>query len=107
MDNSYNELHEIHNPITINNFNMHELNIVDHGTRAINILFNPVKMELTDLKQPGAGWIADIGFREMDLTTGETTFQWWAAQGGGVSLAESKRPTENMNRQYPASWNWL
>lgn len=107
MDNSYNVLHEVHNPITINNFNMHELNIVDGGTRAINILFNPVKLELKQINQPGAGWVADIGFRETILETGETTFEWWAAQGGGVSLAESKRSPENLHRQYPTAWNWL
>ncbi|KAK4626733.1 hypothetical protein CLAFUW4_04079 [Fulvia fulva] len=106
-DSSFDTIGELHVPPTMHNLNMHELNLIEDGTKAMHILHEPVQMDLSALNQNvDSGWIMDIGFREVDLTTGDLVFEWWAARGGHVSVTESSVPFRGANIKREA-WNWF
>ena len=108
MDKSFSEVGEIRVPPTEHNINMHELNLVDNGAKVLHIAHEPASMNLSQL-QPGleAGWILDIGFREVDMHTGQPTFEWWAYRGGHVDpITDSKVPFKG-GESRPQAWNWF
>lgn len=107
LDNSFQTVGELPAPIRMHNLNMHELNLLDNGTKAIHILHEPIERDLSDVK-PGlkSGWVMDIGFREIDLITGELTFEWWASRAGNISFTESNMPLRRPRSKQKA-WNWF
>lgn len=106
MDNSYRITAEIHAPKLVPVFNMHELNIIEDGKKGLAILG---KAEFADISVLGldidVGWVLNLGFREFDIATGETLFEWWAMDH--VPLDHSNVKIENINGPHPRGWNWL
>ena len=91
MDNNYQTTGNLYVPEDEYLFNMHELNLVDDGRRAIHLAHKPVPRDMSAFEGGLVeGWILDIGFREIDMETGAVTFEWWAATGGHIDPAESK-----------------
>lgn len=103
MDDSYSIVNTIHAPPAVNVFNMHELNVVDGGSHALHFISRPLYVDATDLAiDTEAGWITNLGFREVDLASGTTLFEWWAHDQ--IGLAESRVAVEGLKS---GGWNWL
>lgn len=113
MNSSYQITQEVHTSSTINAFNMHELNLVEDGTKALYLLYEPMRIDLEELQSDNpdlgfeVGWVADMGFREVDLATGNVEFEWWASRSMHVSLTESEVAIKDLNGPWPRAWNWL
>jgi hypothetical protein len=106
MDNSF-ELTDLFTPpVTFHNFNMHEFNIINEGRTAMSIMTRSQYIDVRQLKlDRDAGWVLNTGFREFDVSTGETLFEWWALDH--LSLTESSMPVGDMDKPLPQGWNWL
>ncbi|KAF2174173.1 hypothetical protein M409DRAFT_62296 [Zasmidium cellare ATCC 36951] len=107
LDASYNAIQNITAPQETPDFNMHELNIIDNGKSALHFMDRSEYVDVSELGIDGVkqGWILDTGFREMDLKTGKTTFEWWASKH--VAVSESSVKVERLENPYPLSWNWF
>lgn len=108
MDDSYNIVSELHVPRTMNFFNMHELNIIDEGKRAIYITARTVivDFEAHNLDfDVDIGLIQDLGFHEIDMVTGDVIFEWWASDH--ISPNESTAVVRNLAGPWPIGWNWI
>lgn len=107
LDASYTAVRNVTGPEETPDFNMHELNVIDDGRSALHFMDRSEYMEVSELGIDGVkqGWILDTGFREMDVKTGETKFEWWASKHVGVS--ESTVKVDRLENPYPLSWNWL
>ena len=107
LDSSYSILKNVSAPKLISNFNMHEFSLADNGKSALYILYRPEYVELDEeLDYDGeTGWIANMGFREVDVKTGEALFEWWAFPE--VRPQESKVEISGIEGPHPNSWNWL
>lgn len=108
LDNAFNVIREVHVPKTMATSNMHELNIINDGRNALYFTrrtpvmdMNPYEREFTT----EAGLIGDIGFHEVDLTTGEILVEWWSTDH--ISLDESTAVISNLNGPWPLGWNWM
>ena len=105
MNSSFSMTETIYAPKTIAIFNMHELNIIEEGRTALHII---QKADFVDVSELGlgqdAGWVANIGFREVDMVTGKTKFEWWAVDH---VLLEASSVAVNIQRPYPNAWNFL
>ena len=106
MDSSYRIINVFTPDKTEHYMNMHELKILDSGDSALFFAQRTELVNTTDLNIPGIdmGYILNVGFRQVDVRTGETQFEWWAHPE--VSLAESTRDVKNLG-PWPVSWNWF
>lgn len=88
---------------------MHELNVIDGGRRALHIESRPRYVDVTELGIDGvnAGWVADLGFRETEVSTGRTTFEWWAADHVSLSESSVSYSAQDLRGPPPMAWNWL
>ena len=106
MDSSFSMTEAIYARKTITSFNMHELNIIDEGRTALHISYMPKYLDITNLGlAEEAGWVADLGIREVDIVTGQTKFEWWASDH--VSLNESSVALSDLQGPHPNAWNFL
>lgn len=107
MDSSYQIVKDVLPPAEHAGLNMHELNIVDNGTAVLYFTFRPEWVNITSLpNQPVShGWIMNMGFREVDLRTGNVNFEWWAHPE--VALNESNVALANLQGPFPHAWNWF
>lgn len=88
--------------------NMHEFNLVNNGTAAIYIIFRAEMVNVTSVSASLThGWITNMGFREIDVRTGDVLFEWWAHPK--VSLEESNVAVNHneLTGPFPNSWNWF
>lgn len=108
LNSSFEVISEIHVPRTTPYLNMHELNVIDDGKRALYIT---PRTRVVDFESYGldldldVGLIQDQGFQELDLDSGEIMFEWWASDH--IALNESTSPPENIEGPWPSGWNWL
>ena len=107
MDSSYAIIKNVSTPKLVNNFNMHEFNLI-HGGKSVLFIMN--QQEYIELDQElgsdrETGWIFNMGFREVDVETGETLFEWWAYPE--VRPQESKVDMQGLEGPHPKAWNWL
>ena len=107
LDSSYNITGNVTAPEANPDFNMHELNVLDNGRTALHLMDRSVRVDVAELDLDGMkeGWILDTGFRELNVATGETEFEWWASEH--VSVSESKVKAQDLDQPYPFSWNWF
>ena len=109
MDNSYTAISDIQMPEVLQSMNMHELNVYQEQgrTKALYITHRAqfVDTRALNYRGLGNGWVGNIGFREVDLFTGEGLFEWWAADH--VELTESTISIDSLSGPYPKTWNWL
>lgn len=107
MDSSYQVIDEVSAERTENGMNMHEFNLVDNGQSALHMTHRPEYVSTAEITNQSSsrGYIINMGFREVDIRTGETKFQWWAHPE--VSLAESSTARHSLNGPYPQGWNWF
>lgn len=89
-------------------FNMHEFKVLSGGQSALHIL---QKFELADTRNLTAGklavgFVCNMGFREFDLTTGQTKFEWWA--GKDIPVASTRIAASNtLAGPFPQCFDWL
>ncbi len=51
------------------------------------------------------GTIADLGVHEIDMTTGEILFEWWASDH--ISLSQSSSEVDELTGSGGHQWNWM
>lgn len=106
MDNSFTITDSLYAPKAMGNFNMHELLVIDEGRTSLQIIN---KADFVDISELGLdideGWVVNIGFREVDIATGRTNFEWWALDH--VPLSESSAEVANLDGPHPRGWNFL
>lgn len=106
MDNSYSVAKRFFvQPGTHPSFNMHEFMLVDQGSRVLHISSRPRYVDMSEvLNGTASGWIVDLGIHEVDLATGEVTFEWWSSDH--IDLSESSAP---VSRDTTANnpWDWM
>lgn len=85
---------------------MHEFNIIEEGRTGLAIIG---RTELVDISELGiyeeVGWVANVGFREFDVATGQTKFEWWALDH--VPLSASSEKIGKIKGPHPSGWNYL
>ena len=90
-------------------FNMHEYKIIDQGRSALYITFESSRVDVTDLNIDGvtAGWVSNVGFREVDVDTNDVKFEWWSL--GKISPSESvvEVDTDHLRGPWPKAWSWF
>lgn len=89
MDSSYRNVSRVDIGPDMDYINMHELNVIDDGTKALYIVHESTKLRASDIRGNGSDEILDIGFREVNLVTGELLFEWWAYQSEQVAIEEN------------------
>ncbi len=107
LDGSYSKVQRIDTRFVEPGMNMHELNIMDNGRSALIFLYKPARVDVRGVAHDDSetGWISDMGFREFDLASGDTIFEWWASPH--ISVEESTtRPTQ-LEGPYPQGWDWF
>lgn len=106
MNNAY-EVHETVIPSGRTMFDIHEFNVIDKGE---NVLMATTKVQLRDITEMGLfnqtkAWVANKGFQEIEVSTGDVKFEWDALDNG-VTLAESHNVAELSNSSFPY-WDFL
>lgn len=93
IDNEYNlaNARNLTPPILESGFNMHEYKIIDQGHSALYITLKTSWIDARRLNIPGidVGFVANVGFREVNLSTGETARAWWCLGNDRITPAES------------------
>ena len=103
MDESYNITARVFAPKAMLKFNMHEFNVLDEGETALHILGQPEYRDVSELNVgQDAGWVSNMGIREVDTMTGDTKLEWWVLHH--VSLRASVFNVTGLNGPHPASW---
>lgn len=106
LNNQFGTTHRFYVPPTMYNFNMHELNIVNDGSSVLHLLRDTKHVSTADVDpRHKTGLIADLGFCERDLRTGETLFEWWASDHIPLTASTTK-PTQ-LEGPWPGGWNWM
>ena len=86
---------------------MHELNIVDNGRTGLHANHKTEFVDISVLATRGVdqenGWVMNSGFREFDVASGRTTFEWWMLDH--VSLNDSVSLIQLLDGPYPTGWN--
>ena len=83
----------------------HEFNIV--GDSALTTIYHPERYDLSAFKIGGEGWILNSVFQDVNLTTGELSFEWSAIEH--VALSEgyvSPNQTEVAGTGFAAASPW-
>ncbi|TKA80323.1 hypothetical protein B0A55_02224, partial [Friedmanniomyces simplex] len=108
LNNSFDIVATIDVPSTMQYMNMHELKMLDDGKKAIYIT---PRTQIFDFEAQGldldadVGFLADQGFHERDLVTGEVLFEWWASDH--IPLNESSAEISDLTGPWPAGWSWI
>lgn len=107
LNDAYEQRTVVSGPAEMHSFNMHELKIVDGGQSALHILWKPEYIDVSELGLPDrkAGWVGNMGFREVDLESGNTVFEWWSLDH--VPLQESSWPVSKLEGPAPTAWDYL
>ncbi|RDW69191.1 hypothetical protein BP6252_08211 [Coleophoma cylindrospora] len=106
MNDSYVVTENIYPPRLVPTFNMHEFNIVEEGRIGLAIIGKAEYVDVTDLGlEQEVGWVHNQGFREFDVATGDTKFEWWTL--GHVHLSASSVKIDHLDGPHPRGWNWF
>ena len=106
LDSSYERIKEVRAAKDAYNFNMHEFNIVDEGTKALHLSMHNIHAALDGIATSSeAGWIADIGIREIDIDSGHVGFRWLGSDH--INLTESNTTPSGFEGPPPRGWNYL
>lgn len=111
MDTSYRRTLDFQVPGDELRINMHELVVVDGGRSALYLTHKTTKMDLRHLNlEDGrtAGWVTVPGFREVDLATGRTNFEWFSL--GHISELESSTfppSAKELDGPWALGWSWM
>ncbi|KAK5714201.1 hypothetical protein LTR15_011109 [Elasticomyces elasticus] len=107
LNDAYEQRTVVSGPAEMHSFNMHELKIVDGGQSALHILWKPEYIDVSELGLPDrkAGWVGNMGFREVDLESGNTVFEWWSLDH--VPLQESSWPVSKLEGPAPTAWDYF
>ena len=109
LDSSFTITDSVHVPKAIANLNMHELNVVDDGRTALHIIHKTDWVDVSELAEFGvdreAGWILNVGFREVEIATGRTKFEWWMLDH--VPLSDSSVEIIGLEGPHPRGWSPL
>jgi hypothetical protein len=89
---------------------MHELLLVPtpQRTSAIHLIGRANFEDLRNISGANLdrGWATEVGFREMDIKTNETLFDWWPRDH--IPLTQSDVEFDNAAARQPhVAWNWL
>ncbi|UJO13066.1 uncharacterized protein CLAFUR5_03623 [Fulvia fulva] len=85
---------------------MHEFNTVDGGTKALNFSMHNVYKALDGVETSSeAGWLADIGIRELGLDSGDVSFKWLGSDH--INATESNTTPYGFDSPLPKRWNYL
>ncbi|KAK5110420.1 hypothetical protein LTR85_001030 [Meristemomyces frigidus] len=109
MDSSYEVSHSINVPRAERSMNMHEMQMANDGKTAMYIIHKSDWVDISELSpfgiQEEAGWVFNIGFREVEIDTGKALFEWWALDH--VPLSTSSVEIDGLDGPPPAGWNFF
>lgn len=112
LDDHFRRVAHIDAEFLSDGMNMHELSLME-SPRGISAIHLTSRLHIDDLRslnitrtQRGRGWIADTGFREIDVSSGTTLFQWWPRDH--LPLTHRTVPVnEHAFNRPPYGWDWL
>lgn len=105
MDHSYNIVQRLRVAPGHSAFNMHELTFVEQGSHALYIMNRPEYVDIASVRNnTDGGWILNLGFREVNIASGDVIFEWWAWEH--INLSESSAVIQGLNYR-GVGWNWL
>ncbi|EME44738.1 hypothetical protein DOTSEDRAFT_129489 [Dothistroma septosporum NZE10] len=105
MNDKYDVVSRIQAPPGTASFNMHELTMVDNGSRAVYLVTKPRFVDMAGLiSDTDSGWIVDMAILEIDLQTGLLSFEWWASDHIGLSESSAILKDYGMRA---SGWDWL
>lgn len=55
---------------------LHEFRVVDQGTRVLATIYEQIPHDLSSAGFPGILWVQQGSFQEIDIASGNVTFQW-------------------------------
>ena len=107
LNSSYELVGQISLPKDVPSFNMCEFKVVKGGETALYIL---EKVEYREVSQHprlnrDAGWVRNMGFQEVNISSGEIFFDWWALDH--LTVADSTVEVIDIEGPPPAAWNFL
>jgi hypothetical protein len=109
MDDSYAVTHSIKPTKTERDMNMHELLMGNRGKSAIYVTHRTDWVDVAELSPYGveeeAGWVKNMGFREIEIETGKVLFEWWALDH--VPISTSSVEIHDLKGPPPAGWDFL
>ncbi|KAK4960619.1 hypothetical protein LTR10_003515 [Elasticomyces elasticus] len=106
LNSAYEKQESIEAPSNMDSFNMHELKVVDGGESALHLLWKPEYIDVSELGlEQQAGWVGNMGFREVDIASGKTITEWWSLDH--IPLSESSWPVEGLAGPSPIAWDYL
>ncbi|KAK4969785.1 hypothetical protein LTR42_009057 [Elasticomyces elasticus] len=109
MDNSFRLTKSFTAPAEEIEINMHEWVVVEGGRSALYLTHVTRKLDISELELENrtTGWVAIPGFREIELATGKTLFEWFSQ--GHVSLSETTAlpPDEAGLAGAHPGWSWF
>lgn len=106
-----NSAYQVHDKVNVNRdstiLDIHEFHVIDEGKIA---LITTTKVQLRNVSEVGVSGltskrVANKGFQEVDIATGNINFEWDALENG-VSLTESYNVVELMDPKH-SSWDFL
>lgn len=107
LDSSYNITKPVYAPPDSTAFDMHEFILLGNGKTAVHLLQKPRNEKaLLPAGDARSGWYMDNGFREVDIATGDTIFEWWAGHDGRLGTFESRAVRTDAGRLY-GQVDWL
>lgn len=107
LNEAYQKQSVVNAPTNMHDFNMHELRLVDGGRSALHVLWKPEYIDVSqlELEDRKAGWVGNMGFREVDIASGKTVFQWWSLDH--VPIGESTWSVSDLEGPAPQAWDYL
>lgn len=79
LDDAYRQIRTIEADKPGTALDFHEFNLLEGGSKAIVVIFQPVQGDLAAYGiTQGLGWILDSVFQEIDLESGKVLFEWRA-----------------------------
>jgi hypothetical protein len=106
-----NSTYEVHDKVNVNRgstiLDIHEFHVIDEGKIA---LMTTTKVQLRNVSEVGVSGltekrVANKGFQEVDIATGNINFEWDALENG-VSLTESYNVVELIDPKH-GYWDFL
>ena len=109
MDDSYAITHSIKPTETERDMNMHELLMGNSGKSAVYVTHKTDWIDVSELSPYGveekAGWVKNMGFREIEAETGKILFEWWALDH--VPISTSSVEIHGLEGPPPVGWDFL
>lgn len=108
LNNSYRKQQVVTQHSGRGTMNMHEFNTFENGTRALTITYASRFAEVVAGKNGVGGekmFVGDNGFTEIDITTGQILFSWWALDHLSTSESRVIRPPGPGN--YDRAWDFF